>query len=175
MALPWALLSGFGKLEPVFLTFGHIYAIIPGPLGNLLRAGYYKLTLRDCSINTNIWFGALFPTSDVSIGSHVSIGPYCVVGRAKIGARTQIAAHVQIPSGRHQHPRDASGKMLESVHGVVEIGEDCWIGTSAVIMAAVGQGTTIGAGAVVVKDIPAGSVAVGNPAKVIRTVGEDNA
>jgi acetyltransferase-like isoleucine patch superfamily enzyme len=50
----------------------------------------------------------------------------------------------------------------------IEIGADCWIGSSAVIMANVGARTTIGAGSVVVKDIPAGVVAVGNPAKTIQ-------
>jgi len=46
---------------------------------------------------------------------------------------------------------------------------DCWIGASAVIMASVGVGTTIGAGAVVVRPIEAGVVAVGNPARTLET------
>jgi len=50
----------------------------------------------------------------------------------------------------------------------VAIGADCWIGAAAVIMADIGEGTTIGAGSVVTKPIPAGVVAVGSPARVIR-------
>jgi acetyltransferase-like isoleucine patch superfamily enzyme len=84
---------------------------------------------------------------------------------------TQIASQVQILSGRRQHVRDEAGRISGSEAGTfeaVEIGPDCWIGASAIIMAAVGAGTTIGAGAVVVNDIPGGVVAVGNPARVVR-------
>jgi maltose O-acetyltransferase len=57
----------------------------------------------------------------------------------------------------------------------VVIGPDCWIGSSAIVMANVGSGTTIGAGSVVVKDIPAGVVAAGNPARIIRAAGQERA
>jgi maltose O-acetyltransferase len=58
------------------------------------------------------------------------------------------------------------------VPGRTVVGEYCWIGESAIIMGNVGSGTTIGAGAVVVKDIPAGVVAVGNPARVVVRAAE---
>ena len=56
----------------------------------------------------------------------------------------------------------------------VSIGNDCWIGGNTVICPGVtiGDGCTIGAGSVVTKDIPANSLAVGNPAKVIRKLNE---
>jgi len=69
------------------------------------------------------------------------------------------------------HLRDEDGNILGSESGereVITIGANCWIGSSAVIMADVGEGTTIGAGAVVTKPIPAGVVAVGVPARVIK-------
>ncbi len=52
----------------------------------------------------------------------------------------------------------------------VIIGEDCWIGTKTVITSGVtlGSGCVIGAGSVVTRDVPAGAIAVGVPAKVIR-------
>lgn len=54
----------------------------------------------------------------------------------------------------------------------VSIGNDVWIGGSVTILPGVtiGDNVTIGAGSVVVKDIPSGSVAVGNPARVIKKV-----
>ncbi len=54
----------------------------------------------------------------------------------------------------------------------VTIGNDCWIGGSVTILPGVtiGNGCTIGAGSVVTRDIPAHSVAVGNPARVIKTM-----
>jgi len=54
----------------------------------------------------------------------------------------------------------------------VTIGDDCWIGGQTVILPGVtiGKGCTIGAGSVVTRDIPDWSVAIGSPAKVVKTV-----
>jgi acetyltransferase-like isoleucine patch superfamily enzyme len=54
----------------------------------------------------------------------------------------------------------------------VVIGKDVWIGSSSTIVPGVtiGDGAVIGAGSVVTKDVPAGMVAVGSPAKVVREV-----
>lgn len=56
----------------------------------------------------------------------------------------------------------------------VRIGKNCWIGAGAVIVpgVSIGDNTVIGAGSVVTKDIPGGVVAVGNPCRVLREVGE---
>ncbi len=56
----------------------------------------------------------------------------------------------------------------------VHIGKNCWIGAGALIMPGVtiGDNTVIGAGSVVTKDIPANVVAVGNPCRVLRPIGE---
>ena len=59
---------------------------------------------------------------------------------------------------------------LELVH----IGRNCWIGAGAIIVPGItiGDNVVIGAGSVVTKDIPSGVVAVGNPCRVLREVGE---
>jgi acetyltransferase-like isoleucine patch superfamily enzyme len=60
---------------------------------------------------------------------------------------------------------------MSSDHGAfetVQIGADCWIGAGSIIMADIGSGTTVGAGSVVIGSIPADSVAVGNPARVVK-------
>jgi len=168
IVFPVALLSGFGRSSVGFTFFAHLLAMVPGILGDFWRSAYYRLTLRECSIDTVIAFGSFFSRRDACLGPNVSIGAYCVIGRARIGARTQISSHVEIPSGRHQHPRDELGRFGDSLDNEVSIGADCWIGASAIVMANVGSGATIGAGSVVVKDIPDGAVAVGNPARVIR-------
>lgn len=56
----------------------------------------------------------------------------------------------------------------------IHIGKNCWIGAGAVITPGVtiGDNTVIGAGSVVTKDIPANVVAVGNPCRVMREIGE---
>jgi acetyltransferase-like isoleucine patch superfamily enzyme len=95
-----------------------------------------------------------------------------VFGQCEIGDRTQIGDHVQIPSGRRQHARDSEDRIQGSdpgSFGVVVIGEDCWIGSSAIVMENVGPRSTVGAGSVVTRPVPADTVVAGNPARVIRS------
>lgn len=169
LAFPWGFACGFGRFWAVYTICAHLMALVPGIVGNFVRSAFYKLTLREFSIDTNISFGTVFVYPDSSVGPYVSIGLYCVVGRASIGRGTQIASHVGIPGGRNQHVRSADGRLSRTLPGLTRIGEYCWIGESAVVMGDVGPRTTIGAGAVVVKEIPGDVVAVGNPARVIRT------
>jgi virginiamycin A acetyltransferase len=168
MAFPLALLCGFGRFGAMYTMGAHTMALAPGMIGSLLRAAFYKLTLRECSLDTSIAFGTFFASPDNSVGAHVSIGAYCVIGRAAIGRGSQIASHVGIPGGRHQHSRGTGGSFAAMMPGRTTIGEYCWIGESAIVMADVGAGSTIGAGAVVVQSIPPGVVAAGNPARIIR-------
>ncbi|MBQ8849572.1 MAG: sugar O-acetyltransferase [Clostridia bacterium] len=56
----------------------------------------------------------------------------------------------------------------------VHIGKNCWLGAGVIVLpgVTVGDGSVIGAGSVVTKDVPAGVVAVGNPCRVLRPIGE---
>ena len=173
VVFPAAVLCAFGRINSLYISFAQLFSLFPGPAGVFLRSAFYKYTLRECSIDTSIAFGSFFSNRDACIGANVSIGSFCILGRARIGARTQIASHVEVPSGRHQHHYDERGQLLGSEFREVSIGCDCWIGASAVIMANVGESSTIGAGSVVVRDIPAGAVAAGVPAKPIRNKVDD--
>lgn len=83
-----------------------------------------------------------------------------------IGANTLVASRVTILS--HDHCKRVNGQpLLNDVY----IGQNCFIAVGAIIMPGVkiGNEVIIGAGSVVTKDIPSNSVAVGNPAKVIKS------
>ena len=56
----------------------------------------------------------------------------------------------------------------------VHIGSNCWLGAGVIVMPGVtiGDNTVIGAGSIVTRDIPSNVVAVGNPCRVMRPVGE---
>jgi virginiamycin A acetyltransferase len=172
VAFPFALLCGFGRLEPVYLVWAHLGALIPGFLGDFLRIAYYRMTLEECSLLARIDFGSFLPHPQVKLRPGVYIGGYCIVGRTAIGERTHLGSGVQILSGAHQHGRDKEGRFMdaeESSFESVTIGADCWIGAGSIVMAEVGKGCTISAGSVVTRPIPPGSVAAGNPARVLQT------
>jgi carbonic anhydrase/acetyltransferase-like protein (isoleucine patch superfamily) len=172
-AWPLAAATGFGRWEDAFTFFAHACAQAPGLPGDYLRVAYYRLTLEQCPLHSRISFGSFFAQPQVRVAAGVYIGAYCVIGASCIGERTQIASAVQILSGRRQHQRledgqlDPARKQFESIM----IGADCWIGAAAIVMEDVGDGSTIGAGAIVTHPVPPRSVAVGNPARVIRTLG----
>ncbi len=174
LVFPMALISLFGRVEPLYLIGAEIYAMVPGLIGDYLRVAYYRLTLEECALESRVQFGSFFVHPNARVARGVYIGCYCVLGCTSIGERTHLSSGVQILSGRRQHARNAENQLLGGEEGIFEtvtIGSDCWLGAGSIIMADVGPGTTIGAGAVVTKPIPAGTVAVGNPARVIRTAG----
>jgi virginiamycin A acetyltransferase len=168
VALPFAALAGFGRFSHGFHALAHLLALLPGLIGDYVRVAFYVLTLQKCALRSRISFGSFFARSSAVVGRGVYIGAYCVLGSCELGEGTQIASHVQILSGRLQHHREADGYLLgarEKNFSHVTIGERCWIAAASVIMADVGPGTTIGAGAAVTRALSAGVVAVGNPAR----------
>lgn len=92
--------------------------------------------------------------------------------KVTIGRKTLIAPGVHIYTA--QHPLDADERDAYENCLPVTIGERCWIGGHATICPGVtiGDRCVIGAGSVVTHDIPADSLAVGNPAKVIRKLNQ---
>lgn len=113
---------------------------------------------------------------NITIGERVFFNFNCVVldvATVVIGSRTMFGPNVQIYTATHpiNHIERSSGR--EYAKPIV-IGEDVWIGGSAVICPGVtiGDRSVIGAGSVVTKDIPADSFAAGNPCRVIRKIEE---
>ena len=91
----------------------------------------------------------------------------------KIGANAFIAPNVSIYTAGHPVHPAARNTLFE--YGMdVTVGDNCWIGGNTVICPGVtiGDNCVIGAGSVVTKDIPAWSVAAGNPCRVLRKVTE---
>ena len=93
------------------------------------------------------------------------------VAKVSIGNNVFIAPNVSIYTAGHPVHFEMRNTMLE--YGIpITIGDNCWIGGNVVICPGVniGEGSVIGAGAVVTKDVPPNVIAAGNPCKVIREI-----
>ena len=90
-----------------------------------------------------------------------------------VGDCTMIGPNVTIATGGHPLLPELREKGYQ-FNAPVRIGRNCWIGAGAIIVPGVtiGDNVVIGAGSVVTKDIPSGVVAVGNPCRVQREIGE---
>lgn len=90
-----------------------------------------------------------------------------------VGDYTLIGPNVTIATAGHPINPELREKAYQ-FNRSVRIGRNCWIGAGAVIVPGVtiGDNTVIGAGSIVTKDIPANVVAVGNPCRVLREIGE---
>ena len=139
-------------------------------------------------IGTNVSVGSPFICDygrNINIGNNVSIGMNCTFqdcNLIEIGDNVLIAPNVQLYTAAHPvelSERLTSNWSFESEEYFcrtyakpIKIGSGCWIGGGVIILAdvTIGDGSVIGAGSVVNKDIPANTLAVGNPCRVIRSI-----
>ena len=134
-------------------------------LGSIGKETWVASTFN-CDYGKNIFLGAnvtinfnvtILDIRKVTIGDHTMIGP---------GTLITAVGHPLSPKGRREYEAFAKPVTIES---------DVWIGGNVVILPGItiGRGSVIGAGSVVTKDIPPFSVAVGSPARVIKTIEND--
>lgn len=90
-----------------------------------------------------------------------------------VGDYTMFGPHVTVATAGHPILPELREKQYQ-YNMPVRIGRNCWIGAGAIILPGVtiGDDTVVGAGSVVTRDLPEGVVAVGNPCRVLRPVGE---
>nr|WP_317043564.1 DapH/DapD/GlmU-related protein [Flavobacterium phragmitis] len=143
---------------------------------NKIRLWYLKNILKvlNCSADCIIEEGVYISTGidKVSIGHHTHINENVFIQAAKIGNYVLIAPNVCLLSNSHVTSRIDIPMMLQGMtsNDPVIVEDDVWIGRNVVVMPGckIGTGSIIGAGAIVTKNIPPFSIAVGVPAKVIK-------
>lgn len=149
----------------------------PTRLGIGIRYLLLRRLAKRCGKCVGIFEGVhIFQLQNTEFGENISIHPMCYVDAAGgliIGSDVSIAHGTTIMTTEHDFStpwekiRDAPVKK-----SAVRIGSDVWIGAGVKILAGVniGDHVVVGAGAVVTKDIPSHSLAVGVPARVIKTI-----
>jgi acetyltransferase-like isoleucine patch superfamily enzyme len=149
-----------------------LLAIIPGLAGRYLRQAFLARVLAGCHPTAFIGFGTLFSKVGASIGPNVYIGPRCHIGLAAIEENALVAAGAHVTSGAQTHGHSDLSRPIRDQEGIpslVRIGAGAWIGSAAVVMADVGHDTIVGAASVVTKPLPEEVIAVGSPARVMRS------
>lgn len=123
---------------------------------------------RDCILETGLG-------GSISIGRDASIHPSChlyaYVAPISIGDGVMLAPNCALYS--YDHSLDLVNTIRSQApctKGGISIGNEAWLGFGCIVLSGVtiGKGAAIGAGSVVVNDIPENTIAVGNPARVVK-------
>lgn len=116
---------------------------------------------------------------DIVLMDHVNIGFHSEIfsgSSVTVGRHGLFAAYTYLVGGGHSFEK-ADVPVLEQARTSVGItvGENVWLGTGAKVLdgVALGDHVVVGANAVVTEDLPAGAVAVGVPARIVRRRGEE--
>jgi maltose O-acetyltransferase len=122
------------------------------------------------------------PPLYVDYGEHLHIGARTFVNYnltaldvapISIGEDCQIGPNVQLLTPNHPvDPRPRRDKLEAALP--IDIGDNVWLGGGVIVCpgVSIGDNSVVGAGSVVTRDIPANVVAVGNPARVLREIGQ---
>lgn len=148
------------KVQDMWFVYRRIlYGFLLQKLGKKaqIHVGCRFLFVRNIAIGDRVFIN--FDTvidghGGVTIGNDVTIGPCC-----HIWTTNHVFANVQRPINLQGH-----------ITAPIKIEDDVWLGASVMILPGVtiGKGSVIGAGSVVTKDIPSFSIAVGNPAHIVK-------
>jgi len=146
-----------GLINHIFASFGE-NGFIQGPL--FVHYGIHTTIGKNFFGNFNL---TIQDDAKVQIGDHCSFGPNVTI---------VTPVHPMLPHER-RGIMDKDGNMKHMCYAKpVKIGNDCWFGANVVVCPGVtiGDNCVIGAGSVVVRDIPPNSLAAGNPCRVIREI-----
>jgi len=157
-----------------FLMASEAISRVPGMRGIYSRQAFYRVLLSECGRDVYFGWQSVFSMREASVADNAYIGRRCSVGYARIGANVMLADGVQVLSGGREHGISEQSGVAHQIQAQtfseVTIRDGAWIGTNAVVMASVGKGSIIGAGAVVNKPVPDHTVAAGVPARKIRQI-----
>lgn len=150
----WTILSRYPQSE---IVIGGPNAFISSRNVNLIGVN------RQCILSTHAR-NAKIKIGDKNGFSGVTIAAF---NKIVIGNYVKVGANVLITDS-NWHPEDS--RSGESLPVVIE--DNVWLGVNCIVLKGVtiGENSIIGANSVVVKDIPANSIASGNPCKVIKTL-----
>lgn len=158
----------FGK-EEIFSSSAKLLSLLPGRVGQYVRAAFYKMTLEESHYDLMVGFCSYFAHPTAKVGRRVGTGSFTIIGTTDIGDDVLIASRVSVMSGKYQHLDRTSADNQSNVphYERVRIGKGTWLGEGCVVMASVGSRCIVSAGSVVTKPMPDHMTAIGNPARFL--------
>ncbi|MBN1491126.1 MAG: acyltransferase [Phycisphaerae bacterium] len=190
----WKLMSSIAGIALPLWRLGQTMAWLPLRFGRLVRlraaclgtippttqldgpvrtAGRASLRLGEhCRLGRDVYFETV-DSGRIEIGSYVRINAGCMLvarTRILIGNDSLIGEYSSIRDSDHGIEPGVPIRIQPHRSASIIIGADVWIGRGTVILkgVSIGDGSVIGANSVVNKDVPAGVIAAGIPARVIR-------
>ena len=146
-----------------------------GILSKKIRVAICRRLFKECGTDVNIECGAGFGGgSEICIGNGSGLGINCrLAGPVVVGSDVRMGPTVTIYRQNHIFDRTDISIGTQGLTPSIPllICDSVWIGSNVIILPScrkIGKGAIIGAGAVVVKDVPDYSIVGGNPAKVIK-------
>lgn len=149
------------------------YAEIHGLCSGGLNFGDYVTISRGVMIRPSSYYGGDYGVG-LTMGEHSSIGPYGYIGcsgRIVIGKNVMFGPKCSLFAENHNFSDAETTIKSQGVNQKgITVEDDCWIGSNVIILdgVTIGRGSVIGAGTLVSKDIPAGSVIMDKRTKKLR-------
>jgi acetyltransferase-like isoleucine patch superfamily enzyme len=146
----------------------------------------YGVSISNCNIGDDIFIGDNTQLNNSSVDNHSYFNINCKISDARIGKFCSIGSNVTIGIGTHPidmvstHPSFyannkgfktfADNMYFHNERGIIEVGNDVWIGSNVCILkdVKIGHGAVIAMGSIVTKDVPDYAIVGGIPAKVIK-------
>jgi len=164
------------KIKNILLSFytyfwSHLFSLSANII-NTAKMTVLVRSLKSCGSHLLVQFPVMITHPDcVELGDNVSFAAYVHIwggGCVSIGNRVMVGANSSISSLTHDYNQKYMYRTL--VKKAVYIGDDAWIGSNCSILPGVtiGHGAVVGAGSVVLHDIPPDTIVAGVPARVIK-------
>ncbi|MHB9149545.1 MAG: acyltransferase [Thermoleophilia bacterium] len=163
-----SMMMGFARY-----VMRYVVRCLPGSRLRLLRNVLWRIVGFRVDMSANILPTAILICTEIAIGPGTFVGEEVMItgGRISIGARCDLAPRVIVHAGSHV-VGNGFRRAGETYAGEIAIGDGTWIGTGAIILAGarIGRGTVVAAGSVVkAGEYTDDCMLAGVPARVVRT------
>ena len=175
---PGSLVGGIPVLGP-FVSWRHLPASVTfvAPLHKAKEMVHRAQLIRDLHIPAERWVTVVDPSVVMADDVKVGVGGFLAPG-ATIMPGSSIGDHVSVRHGAHLGHDSSLGDFVmlgvnAVVCGYVTVKEGAHIAPSAVVIdrITIGRYSVVGLGAVVVRDVPDGAIVLGNPARIVGSIG----